>query len=201
MPPERAKMLHLLTPTDSRWVQAASQDLAGLLSDHAHCELKAAHSALALVSKFGCDAPALIGPLSDLALEETDHFQQVCGQLEARGMPLTRTEADAYVRALWDATKVDRNRETVLLDRLLTSALIEARSCERFKLLSEGLDDSELATLYGALMESEARHHRLFCRLAEDLFGTGPARDRLAQLAEREADVCGRLPLGPRMHG
>lgn len=194
-------MLHLLTPTDPRWVDAAREDLPGLLSDHAHCELKAAHSALALISKFGCEAPALVGPLSALAQEETAHFRQVCRHMDARQVRLGRTEADRYVQQLWDATKRDRQRETVLLDRLLTSALIEARSCERFQLLGRHLPEPELARLYQDLMESEARHHRLFCRLAEDLYGVDEARARLVELAEREREVADCLPLGPRMHG
>lgn len=194
-------MLHLLTPTDPSWVEAASADLAGLLSDHAHCELKAAHSALSLLSKFGCDHPCLVEPLSALAREETAHFQQVCKHMDARQVQLRRTEADRYVRDLWDAAKPERQRETVLLDRLLTSALIEARSCERFQLLSQHLPDPTLSRFYQDLMESEARHYRLFCRLAEELYGVDVARERLAQLATREREVADRLPLGPRMHG
>jgi tRNA-(ms[2]io[6]A)-hydroxylase len=89
----------------------------------------------------------------------------------------------------------------VLLDRLLVNALIEARSCERFKLLSERLADAELAAFYRDLMESEARHYRLFCGLSETLFGVKLARERLSELARREAKVAGKLPLGPKVHG
>lgn len=194
-------MLGLLTPTDPRWVAEAQRDLPGLLSDHAHCELKAAVSALSLVSRFGPLHPELIAPLSALAQEETSHFREVHARLAARDAALGRQDADAYVNALWNATKPERQDFPLLLDRLLVSALIEGRSCERFKLLSEGLDSAELATFYRSLMESEARHYRLFCGLSEELFGVKMARERLAELARREAQVADMLPLGPKVHG
>lgn len=194
-------MLGLLIPTDPRWVAEAERDLPGLLSDHAHCELKAAVSALSLVSRFGPTYPALIEPLSALAHEETGHFREVSARLASRGGPLGRQDPDEYVNALWNETKPERATIPLLLDRLLVSALIEARSCERFKLLSEQLTDGELATFYRDLMESEARHYRLFCGLSESLFGVKLARDRLAELARREAKVAGKLPLGPKVHG
>ncbi len=194
-------MLGLLTPTDPRWVEQAQEDLPGLLSDHAHCELKAAVSALSLVSRFGATHPALVEPLSALAAEETDHFRQVERELRARGAALGRQEADEYVNALWNKTKPERATVPLVLDRLLVSSLIEARSCERFKLLSELLTEPELRVFYRDLMESEARHYRLFCGLSETLFGVKMARQRLAELARREADVAGKLPLGPKVHG
>jgi len=194
-------MLGLLTPTDPRWVAQAEQDLPGLLSDHAHCELKAAVSALSLVSRFGALHPELIQPLTDLAIEETSHFQAVHGELLRREGPLERQDADAYVNELWNTTKPDRAWVPLLLDRLLVSALIEARSCERFKLLSEHLVDDALRGFYRELMESEARHYRLFCSLSEQLFGVDMARERLKELAAREAGVADKLPLGPKVHG
>jgi tRNA-(ms[2]io[6]A)-hydroxylase len=194
-------MLGLLTPTDPRWVDEAQRDLPGLLSDHAHCELKAAVSALSLVSRFGPHYPVLVEPLSALAHEETGHFREVHARLGVHSAPLGKQDADEYVNALWNATKPERNAVPLLLDRLLVSALIEARSCERFKLLSAGLRDADLAAFYRDLMESEARHYRLFCGLSEELFGVKMARDRLAELARREANVAGQLPLGPKVHG
>ena len=194
-------MLGLLTPTDPRWVEAAEANLPELLSDHAHCELKAAVSALSLVSRFGASHPALIEPLSALAQEETEHFRAVQGELVRRETSLGRSDPDAYVNALWDLTKPERARVHVLLDRLLVNALIEARSCERFKLLSERLSDAGLRAFYRDLMASEARHFRLFCGLSEELFGVKLARERLSELSRREAGVAGRLQLGPRVHG
>jgi len=194
-------MLGLLTPTDPRWVESAEADLPGLLSDHAHCELKAAVSALSLVSRFGPLHPVLVEPLSALAHEETAHFQAVSASLRARGGTLGKQDADGYVNALWNLTKPERTRYPVLFDRLLVGALIEARSCERFKLLSEHLHDAALRAFYRDLMESEARHYRLFCALTEEVFGALAARERLSVLAQREASVASTLPLGPKVHG
>ncbi len=194
-------MLGLLTPTDPRWVLAAQEDLVGLLSDHAHCELKAAVSALSLVGRFGATYPVLVSPLSALAQEETAHFRAVHQKLEAHHAPFTVPEPDAYVNALWNVTKPERGQFNVVLDRLLVNALIEARSCERFKLLSEGLADPDMRIFYRDLMESEARHYRLFCGLSEELFGVKLARERLTQLAVRESHLSNLLPLGPKVHG
>ncbi len=194
-------MLGLLTPTDPSWVQAAQSDLVGLLSDHAHCELKAAVSALALVGRFGASYPPLVAPLSALAEEETGHFRAVHTQLGLRNAAFTTPAPDAYVNELWNATKPERGSVNVVLDRLLVNALIEARSCERFKLLSEGLAEPALRQFYRELMESEARHYRLFCGLSEELFGVKLARDRLSQLAARESQLSSKLPLGPKVHG
>lgn len=194
-------MLGLLTPTEPRWVEAAAADLPGLLSDHAHCELKAAVSALSLVSRFGALHPPLVEALSGLAQEETAHFRAVERHLRARGAQLGRADADEYVNALWTLTKPERARVPVLLDRLLVNALIEARSCERFKLLSEHLEAPELRAFYRDLMESEARHYRLFCSLSEELFGVKLARERVTELTRREARVASALPLGPKVHG
>ena len=193
-------MLHLLQPTDPRWLDAAAADLDGLLADHAHCELKAAQSALALVGRFGADAPEIVEPLSALAREETQHFRQVHTRLEGRAAPLGKPEKDLYVKALTKAARRDHRETPVLLDKLLVSALIEARSCERFKLLAEGLPDEDLAGFYRGLMAAEARHFTLFSGLAEARFGA-VARDRLSTLAEREAAVAHALPLGPTVHG
>ncbi len=194
-------MLGLLTPTDPRWVEAAEADLPGLLSDHAHCELKAAVSALSLLSRFGPLYPPLVGALSKLAEEETAHFRAVERALAERGAQLGRADADAYVNALWNLSKPERPRVPVLLDRLLVNALIEARSCERFRLLSERLGEPELRAFYRGLMEPEARHYRLFCGLSEELFGVKLARERLGELARREALIASELPLGPKVHG
>ena len=192
-------MLHLLQPTNPRWVEAATGDLPGLLADHAHCELKAAQSALSMVGRFGDEAPELIEPLSKLAREETAHFREVCGHLEQRGAGLGKPAKDEYVQALRKAARAD-GEAPVLLDRLLVSALIEARSCERFQVLADGLADAELAGFYRGLMAAEARHFTLFRGLAEARFGA-EARRRLARLAEREAEVAHALPLGPTVHG
>ena len=193
-------MLGLLAPTDPDWVLAVEGDLDRLLSDHAHCELKAAHNALSLAGRFGGELPELVAPLVALAHEETDHFAEVERRLRARGRALGLPASDRYVVALRDATRDDEETPT-LLDRLLVAALIEARSCERFKVLSEGLGDASLRAFYADLMASEATHHRLFTRLAEGRFGADATRGRLRVLAAREAEIARSLPLGPTVHG
>lgn len=195
-------MLGLLHPTDPTWVQAVEGDLDGLLSDHAHCELKAALSALSLIGRYGGEAPELVEPLTALAREESAHFGEVHAQIDLRGGRLGLPSSDEYVAELRAASKIDRHGGLPpLLDKLLVCALIEGRSCERFKLLSEGLRSAELRAFYRGLMAAEARHFRLFCGLAENRFGEEDARSRFAVLSSREASVAGRLPLGPRVHG
>ena len=199
-------MLHLLHPTDPRWVATAEADLDRLLLDHAHCELKAAQSALSVVARHGAEAPEIIAPLLALAKEETDHLDQVQRRLADRRQALTPPGPDPYVGALIAAAQADRQRPdgppwAPLLDRLLVCALIEARSCERFKLLAQHLADAELRAFYGDLMASEARHFSLFFGLAEQRFGTEDARRRLADLARHEAAIAADLPLGPTVHG
>lgn len=194
-------MLNLLRPTDPSWVEAARADLPGLLSDHAHCEIKAAQSALSLVARFGAEHPEIIDPLSALAREETAHFREVQEHLEDLGGNLGFPRVDEYVRKLREAAHRERGHADPFLDRLLISALIEARSCERFKLLAEGIDDPRLEPFYAGLMVAEARHYRLFSELGERIFGAAVSRPRLARLAELEAEIADQLPLGPTVHG
>ena len=195
-------MLGLLTPTDPSWVDAAQTDLGGLLSDHAHCELKAAQSALSLLGRYGGENPALVEPLSALAHEETEHFNEVETQLRARGVRLGLPRSDEYVVQLRAAARQERDaRAPVLLDRLLVAALIEGRSCERFRLLSERLEDLELRGFYRELMAAEAQHFTLFTSLAAQCFGSDASKQRFATLAAREAAVADRMPLGPTVHG
>lgn len=194
-------MLGLLHPTPPSWAEAAERALPVLLCDHAHCELKAAQSALSLVGKYGGEHPELVAPLVALVHEETEHFAEVERRLRATGAALGAPRLDAYVEALRRAVRSDGRDVPALLDRLLVSALIEARSCERFRVLAEHLRDAELRAFYRDLMASEARHYRMFAGLAERLFGEDDARARLAILCEREAAVAGTLPLGPAVHG
>jgi tRNA-(ms[2]io[6]A)-hydroxylase len=195
-------MLGLLTPTDPSWAEHAERDLPRLLADHAHCELKAAQSALSLLARFGGEMDALRAPLVALAHEETEHFDQVMERLRARGGTLTLPGTDEYVAQLRKASNEDRGHGfPALLDRLLVSALIEARSCERFKVLSDHLTDASLRAFYRDLMASEARHFALFRDLAEERFGASDARARLRTLAEREGRLAASLPLGPTVHG
>jgi tRNA-(ms[2]io[6]A)-hydroxylase len=172
-----------------------------LLSDHAHCEIKAAQSALSMVARFGGEAPEIVAPLMALAKEETGHFERVHKRMTDRGEALKVPSADGYVVSLRKIAREDHSDHPVLLDRLLICSLVEGRSCERFSLLADRLESAELRELYRDLMESEARHYRLFAKLAEDRFGFATARARLTELARREAEVVDRLPLGPTVHG
>lgn len=176
-------------------------DLNALLVDHAHCEVKAAQSALGMVARFAGECPALVEPLVALAHEETEHFAQVEQRLRERGAPLAMPRSDEYVVSLRRACRIDHHTYPALLDRLLVSALVEARSCERFQLLAEHLHEMELRSFYTDLMASEARHYRLFVRLAEERFGEQETRARLKVLAVREGELAVSLPLGPSMHG
>jgi len=195
-------MLGLLERTDPSWVDAAQGDLPGLLSDHAHCELKAAQSALGLLARYGGELPALVEPLSALAREETQHFRQVEKRLKARGATLGLPHSDSYVSELQKVANQSRPHESpALLDKLLVSALIEGRSCERFRLLSEHLKDAGLRRFYRALMAAEAKHFTLFFGLASEAFGADGTRARFETLAAREATIARKLPLGPTVHG
>ncbi len=195
-------MLGLLKPTDPAWVHAAEGKLSLLLQDHAHCELKAAQNALSLLARFGAEVPALIDPLTALAREETSHFAEVERELRKRAAPLAPPRADDYVVELRQRAKQSRpDGYPALLDRLLVAALIEGRSCERFRLLSERLSDGGLRAFYRDLMAAEAQHFTLFCSLAAECCGKDDSRRRFATLVEIEAQVADRLPLAPTVHG
>jgi tRNA-(ms[2]io[6]A)-hydroxylase len=195
-------MLGLLKPTDPAWAQVAEAHLDELLSDHAHCELKAAQSALSLVGRYGGELPALLAPLTALAREETRHFAEVEQRLRRRGGSLPQPRSDDYVQQLRAAAHRTRpSDQPVLLDRLLLAALIEGRSCERFRLLSERLSDAELRGFYRRLMADEARHFSLFSSLAAECFGAEQSRLRFCALAQCEAAISDRLPFGPTVHG
>jgi tRNA 2-(methylsulfanyl)-N6-isopentenyladenosine37 hydroxylase len=195
-------MLALLTPTDPLWVEAAAAQLPALLSDHAHCEIKAAQSALSLVARYAGEMPSLVEPLCALAREEAEHVAQVHEQLHARDQVLGMPASDRYVTQLISAARRScHDGSPVLLDKLLVAALIEGRSCERFRILSERLPQAELRAFYRDLMVAEARHFTLFCSLATDCFGQTDSRARLAMLAAREAEIVKHLPIGPQVHG
>jgi tRNA-(ms[2]io[6]A)-hydroxylase len=192
-------MFCLKVPTDSQWVDEALRDLGALLVDHAHCELKAASNALSLAARHPTRF-ALVRALSDLAREEVDHFQQVLHLLEARGLPLGEPRTDTYAAALrYAASRLPRDAAIpALVDRLLVAAVIEARSCERFKLLMtalEAADAPEIFALYQDLFPSEARHYRTFYDLAVEEAGGDEARvrGRLDALAEAEARIVAGL--------
>jgi tRNA-(ms[2]io[6]A)-hydroxylase len=193
-------VLRLKEKTDPGWVQAALADVPALLSDHAHCEKKAAATALALITTYP-EHPALCQPLAHLAQEETRHFFSVMSELTRRGLTLGRDGGDPYaVELLKVAAPTGPDR---LRDRLLIAALIEARSCERFGLLASAapqVGEERLARFWASLFEAEARHHSLFIDLATEIFGDEKVRERMAELQVIEADICRRLPHRAAIH-
>ena len=200
-------MLGLLRETDPAWATNAVSGLDRLLPDHAHCEMKAASNALALSAR--CfEEPRVMRALVEVAEEELAHFKQVLGLLEARGVRLGTPEEDWYAAELRRRSSASRARHDsvaiVVTDRLIVGALIEARSCERFKLLREALQptDAALAAFYGELLASEARHYRTFLDLAVIMSGAASYVDeRHAAIAHLEAVVVAELRNEPTIHG
>jgi tRNA-(ms[2]io[6]A)-hydroxylase len=185
----------LRTATDPRWAAIAVGDLAAILADHAHCEKKAAASALKLVADHP-DRPEQVRALAKLAQEELSHLLAVHVEMARLGVAPTPDEGDPYAQAL---VRLVRSGPHALVDRLLVSALIEARSCERLLLLADVLEDARLRELYARFARQESGHERLFVELAVKEAG-GAARARLDVLAEEEARIVGALPLRPRIH-
>ncbi len=193
-------MLCLKVPTDAAWAAAALEEVDAVLVDHAHCEIKAASNALSLAARHPDDLE-LVRILTDVAREEIEHFQRVLELIVARGLSLGPPPVDAYAVELRRAAQ-DLPRESgvsPLVDRLLVGALIEARSCERFKLLAEATEGHptrlDLHTLWSDLLASEARHYRTFVQLAERVAGGDGAgvAGRLERIAAREGDIVGAL--------
>jgi len=189
-------MLRLASTTPRSWAEGACEALEELLIDHAHCEKKAASTAINLLFRYP-DRPELVATMSPLAREELQHFEQVLQLLSDRGFAYRKLTTSPYAAALHRAIRRDEPER--LLDTLLVCALIEARSCERMKLLSEVLPDRTLSEFYSDLLASEARHHRLFVQLARTWFPDDEVRHRLSELAEFEAGcLTGRGPV--RVH-
>jgi tRNA-(ms[2]io[6]A)-hydroxylase len=159
-------ILGLQLPTDPRWVNLAEMKLEEILTDHAYCEQKAATTCITLIQKYS-DRIELVEELSPIVTEEWGHFRAVLAELKKRNLQLGKQRKDIYVNKLLEFQKKDGSPEERFLDRLLIMALIEARSCERFKRLSEGLDDEYMCKFYRKFMESEAGHYTLFINLAE----------------------------------
>jgi tRNA-(ms[2]io[6]A)-hydroxylase len=190
--------LHL--PTDPRWVDLASISLREILTDHAYCEQKAATSCISLIQRYP-DKEKLVNDLSPIVTEEWGHFRLVWAELGKRNLTLGRQRKDVYVNKLMEFQVKSGREEDVFLDRLLIFALIEARSCERFKRLSEGLDDEYLRNFYRRFMESEAGHYHLFIELAETYIEKSKVRKRWKEWLEYEASIIETLEVrGDRMH-
>ena len=191
-------MLSLASVTDRAWLARALANLDEILLDHAHCEKKAASTAVSLLFRYPGHA-ALLPPLAALAREELVHFEQVLALLQARGVAFRHQVPSPYAAALLKAVRPQDPER--LIDTLLCMALIEARSCERMKLLADALaDEPALAALYRGLLASEARHHQLYLDLALQVAPAATVRERLRALAEHEAAVIAAAPAIPRLH-
>jgi len=193
-------ILGLKLPTDPRWVDLAGLSLEEILTDHAFCEQKAATTCISIIQKYA-DKEKLVEELAPIVTEEWGHFRQVLAELQKRGLKLGRQRKDVYVNKLLDFEKKGGNPEERFLDKLLLSALIEARSCERFKRLSEGLTDEYMRGFYRKFMESEAGHYTLFIELAEHYLPREKVRSRWQEWLRYEWDVMKELELrGDRVH-
>ncbi len=193
-------MLRLKLPTDPRWVNIAEKNIEEVLIDHAFCEQKAASTAISFIVTYP-EYPDLVTEMAALAREEMSHFEMVHKHILKRGFVLGRERKDEYVGKVTKFFGQTNNRELRLVHRLLVAALIEARSCERFSLLAEYIEDQELAKFYGSLMESEANHYTLFIGLARK-YGNREEVDELwDKLLTYEAELMKDLGNTEHIHG
>lgn len=193
-------MLGLTLPTDPRWVNLAEMDLGEILTDHAYCEMKAAASGISLIQRFP-ERTEMVEALMPIVTEEWGHFRMVLAELKKRKLPLGNQRRDEYVNALLKFQHKGGSRDQNLLEKLLTFALIEARSCERFRLLSLEISDDNLKSFYHTFMVSEAGHYKLFIDLAKKYAGEERALERWKEYLAHEAEILQTLELrGDRMH-
>jgi len=193
-------ILGLQLPTDPRWVNLAEKSLEEILTDHAYCEQKAATTCISLIQRYS-SKEKLVAELSPIVTEEWGHFRLVLAELQKRNLKLGKQRKDEYVNALIDFQQKGGDAEGRMLDQLLTMALIEARSCERFKRLSEGLNDGYMQKFYRRFMESEAGHYTLFIELAETYINKDKVRRRWKEWLDYEADIIHNLEVrGDRIH-
>jgi len=191
-------MLRLRYETPAAWAETVRDHLDAFLQDHAANERKVSHSALTLAAQHP-DRSDLVEAMIDIAKEELHHFEQVFRLLLSRGMTLAQDTPDPYMGRLFKSVKTPEV-DAYLLDRLLLFGLVEARGCERFRLVGEALDDQALASFYLELSASEARHHATYLTLARRYFERPRVDDRLDVLLDLEAEVASTMPLAPRLH-
>jgi len=186
--------------TDPRWVDLAAISLEEILTDHAWCEQKAATSCITLITKYN-DKEKLVKELAPIVTEEWGHFRQVITELNRRNLHLGKQRKDVYVNKLLEFQKKGGSPEERFLDHLLTMALIEARSCERFKRLSEGLEDDYMKNFYRRFMESEAGHYTLFINLADTYLPKERVRKRWKEWIAYETSLMQSMEIrGDRIH-
>lgn len=193
-------MLGLKLPTDPRWVNLAEKSLEEILTDHAYCEQKAASTCISLIQQFP-EHQKLVEELAPIVTEEWGHFRMVLRELKNRNLQLGQQRKDEYVSELIKFQKKGGSRQQQLLEKLLMAALIEARSCERFRLLSENLAEKKLREFYREFMVSEAGHYRLFIELANTYSGQNKVKARWNEWLEFESALMKKLqPRGERIH-
>lgn len=193
-------MLGLKLPTDPRWVNLAEKSLEEILTDHAYCEQKATTSCISLIQQYP-DREEMVEALAPIVTEEWGHFRAVIAELARRGLKLGSQRKDEYVNGLMLFQKKDGSRTDRLVEKLLVFALIEARSCERFRLLSLHLEEEGLRDFYHRFMVSEAGHYRMFLDLAKLYGEPEKVMERWQEYLEYEKGLMERLePRGDRMH-
>lgn len=195
-------MFRLKLPTDPRWANIAEGNLEEILSDHAWCEQKAATNAINLIIQ-NSEKPDLVEEMLKISIEEMEHFKAVHDIIQARGYEFKRERKDDYVNELAKYMKKSSNgsRESGLIERLLFAAMIEARSCERFRVLSENIQDQELAKFYRDLMESEAMHYTTFINFARKYTETIDVEKRWNEWLEAEAQIIKNYGNKETVHG
>ncbi len=187
-------MLGLKLATDPRWVNIAEKNIGEILIDHAYCEQKAATNGISLIISYP-EKEKLVETVTPIVAEEWGHFRMVLKEMSKRGYKLGPKRADKYVIELFKLERKGGQKERQLMDKLLISALIEARSCERFRLLSENIADEELKEFYHELMISEAGHYRIFLDLAKEYMPEAEVKQRLQEMLEAEAEILKNLEL------
>ena len=193
-------MLGLKLPTDPRWVNLVESNIEEILTDHAWCEQKAASNAISIVVN-NPEHDELVSEMLSLAQEELEHFERVHKIIRARGYKLGPERKDSYVNELFKFMKKGGRRNESLIERLLFAAMIEARSCERFRVLSQNIDDKELAEFYHELMVSEAGHYTLFLKLAKKLSDKTDVDKRWAEWLAHESEVIKNYGKSETIHG
>ncbi|MBL6445909.1 tRNA-(ms[2]io[6]A)-hydroxylase [Fulvivirga sp. 29W222] len=193
-------VLGLELPTDPRWVNIAEKNIEEILIDHAYCEQKAASSCISLIIKFP-EKQELVDMLTPVVAEEWSHFERVIEEMKKRGYSLGPMRKDEYVAQLSKVEKKGGSREEQLVEKLLFNALIEARSCERFRLLWKNIEDEELQKFYYELMVSEAGHYKSFLKLAKTYLPEETVMTRWREILAAEAEIIENLEVrGDRMH-
>ncbi len=193
-------VLGLELPTDPRWVDIAKKNIGDILTDHAYCEQKAATSCISLIVFF-YEKEKVVETLTPVVAEEWAHFARVLTELKKRNLPLGPQRKDEYVEQLTKLVKKGGSRDQQLVERLLLNALIEARSCERFRLLWKEIKDEALSHFYYELMVAEAGHYKNFLSLAKEYANANEVHQRWRELLSQEAEIMKNLQMrGDRMH-